>query len=407
MAQINYTAIRAYADAIPEFDGNEFALYPFIEQSNRLLNQFNNADDENLSTYLLGLITSKFKGRALAFIGSRCDLTTWNQIRNALINCFDDHRNIDCLVNDINSATPLPRETLLEFSNRLQMLRGKIATKLKAIPITDMPLAAKEIRYAHYDQMALNTFIKNLHPFNLQMAIRLRNPTTLEQAQTFLIQEENFQRLNNTNTYRHTTPKTSHDPRNSYRTQSSYTPTHFQQHTPMQISHPQKQNFRHNYQQQTHFGPANQYIPPQKPNFPSQPINIQPRQVQQHFPTNKQVFGRPQPVFGKNAAAARENAATNNPTPMSISRQISHRPNRNHFSNFTPQKKYSVEELFNAEIAEPLNESLDLDTPDHYNNQYNDDPFFNTFEDLNTHESYTENNLEHENFPLEASENMN
>lgn len=74
------------------------------------------------------------------------------------------------------------------------MLRGKIATKLKAIPITEMPLATKEIRYAHYEAMTLNTFIKNLHPFNLQMAIRLRNLTSLEQAQTFLIQEEKIKK---------------------------------------------------------------------------------------------------------------------------------------------------------------------------------------------------------------------
>lgn len=403
----NYSAIKAYADAIPEFDGNEFGLYPFIEQSTRLLNQFSSNEDENLNTYLLGLITGKFKGKALAFIGSRCDLTTWTQIKNALINCFDDHRSIDCLVNDINSATPLPRESLLEFSNRLQMLRGKIATKLKAIPIAEMPLATKEIRYAHYESMTLNTFIRNLHPFNLQMAIRLRDPTTLEQAQTFLIQEENFQRLNNTNPYKNNKPshytKNTHAPQ--HKSQPSYPPAYMQQFAPRQT--PQPQQF---YQQPHYFDQNNGHTPPQRPNFPSQPINIQPRPIYRTYPTNKQVFGKPQPVFGKNTPAARENAATNNPTPMSISKQISHKQNRNQFTNYTPQKKYTVEELYNTETDESLQGTPDLDTSYQYQDQYTSDSYYNGYdhpENPDPSEPYIENSIECANFQTEASENMN
>lgn len=164
--------------------------------------------------------------------------------------------------------------------------------------------------------------------------------------------------------------------------------------TPLHHSQP---NFRQNFQpQQQHFNSPSHHTPPQRPSFPSQPINIQPRQVKQHFPTNAQVFGKPQPVFGKNTFVAKQNAATNNPTPMSISRQISHRPNRYNFANYTPQRKYTVEELFNTETNDV---QYDSDSYCDYNPIENFDPIESCNEDPHPDTC--------ENFPLEASENMN
>lgn len=384
MAQhaIDYTAIKAYADSIPRFDGNEFALYPFIEHSERLLNQFQRDDGHQLNSYLLGLVSSKLIGRALTLIGSRCDLTTWREIKSALISCFDDHRSIDCIVNDINMATPNPKESLLDFSHRLQTLRSKIATKLKSIPITEMPVVTKTVKYQHYEEMALNVFIRNLHPMSLQMAIRLRNPTDLEQAQSFLIQEENFQHLNNV--------KPGQKPAQQSRT-PVYHPNFYKPVMPMQnfqqpryfqpimnthqFNNVQTPNTSNNFARNNFISPVRQQMPINRPTPNITPVPSQRTPIQQRQ-NNTPTMRHPDVFHPSNS-----HKPAYTPTPMSTSSRLTNRPinyyNQNTHNMYTYEEmvendsQNSVVPYYESEItSEAYDQSFDNCDSHDFNNQY-------------------------------------
>ncbi|KAF2884875.1 hypothetical protein ILUMI_21294 [Ignelater luminosus] len=92
--------------------------------------------------------------------------------------------------------------------------------------------------------------------------------------------------------------------------------------------------------------------------FPSQPIHIQPKPVQQKFYTNQQVFGKPKNVFKPG-----QNVPYNKPTPMSVSTKtfrpqynqtpmsISNKTTgkQNYFQNYGQKPNFVSEELFETE----------------------------------------------------------
>ncbi|CAH1110409.1 unnamed protein product [Psylliodes chrysocephalus] len=82
--------------------------------------------------------------------------------------------------------------------------------------------------------------------------------------------------------------------------------------------------------------PNNYYNPQnmQRTPFPSQPINIQHRPIQQKFLTNEQVFGKPTNVF----APKNSHKPTGKPEPMSTSSRLP--STRNFAQNYRPQNHF-------------------------------------------------------------------
>ncbi|CAH0555089.1 unnamed protein product [Brassicogethes aeneus] len=117
-------------------------------------------------------------------------------------------------------------------------------------------------------------------------------------------------------------------------------------------------------------------------NWPSQPININPRPVKTNFPTNQQVFGKPtQNVW----APKNSNKPNYTPTPMTTQTRLTQRPNvpqntqhqtqgyrsfntnNNYFKNNNQPRNFHSEELFNNEYSNFLtNEPQE----DQYDNDY-------------------------------------
>ena len=99
--------------------------------------------------------------------------------------------------------------------------------------------------------------------------------------------------------------------------------------------------------------------------FPRQPINVQPRPIPRHYPTNAQVFGRQsKPMYQQNNPPKQES-----PVPMSISTagpsRIQPRQTSTRYPNFfqsTGPRNFISEELTNVQISEPY-ESSDLNQP--------------------------------------------
>nr|CAI5868931.1 unnamed protein product [Callosobruchus analis] len=130
------------------------------------------------------------------------------------------------------------------------------------------------------------------------------------------------------------------------------------QHYQAQFSQPHQAQF--SQPQQPYF---TKNIAP-KQQFPSQPINLPtPLPVKHNFPTNRQVFGPPQPqnnVFHpKNS-----HKPTQKPEPMDTATRQTVRSNR-----FKPSgpRNFVAEELYNTEQTEPYPETFDY--PDSYYDQ--------------------------------------
>lgn len=77
---------------------------------------------------------------------------------------------------------------------RCQHATSLIFSKLNSM--LDIDLAEKMTRLQTYNDLALKTFIKNLIG-QLQSNVRLRNPNTLEQAMSCVIEEEYFLYIQN------------------------------------------------------------------------------------------------------------------------------------------------------------------------------------------------------------------
>lgn len=187
--------LRYQADNIPLFDGNPKQLNRFIASSENMLKNFQkpSVPADPINSCLLDTILNKLRGRAADLICSRSELNSWDKIKQTLILSFSDHRGIDCLIQDLINMKPVRNETPLQFGLRIQDTRSLLFAKLNAT-ISDANEALVQTK--HYDSFALKTYINGL-PYNLQLVVRLRNPTSLEQAMSFVTEEENFKNFSN------------------------------------------------------------------------------------------------------------------------------------------------------------------------------------------------------------------
>lgn len=341
MAEINYSLLRYQADNIPNFDGNPKLLQRFITSSENLLRAFQDKvhPDAPINTCLIDTIFSKLRGRAADLICSRSEIDNWQLIKNLLQTTFADQRSIDCLIQDLLNLRINRNESPINFGMRLQDTRSLLFSKLNA---SSDNRAVKLMKIDHYNDFALKTFINNL-PYNTQLVVRLKNPESLEQAISFVQEEDNFQQFkfrNTNNTQFSQKPVRSICPQTTLPQTSYFTP----------------QNTHNNYKPPQTFNQptfTNTNIPQFPPRFPQGPIPITPKpNYTQSFPTNKQVFGKPQNVFKPGTVQP-----TYKPTPMSTSTRNSmpfKKPN--YFQNNPNQKpNFTHQELFNQEVTEQIN----------------------------------------------------
>lgn len=340
---INYQLLRLYIEHIPNFSGDSHILGIFIESCDTLIRTYTNRSNPNdpVNTFLLKAIIGKLTGRALVLIGSRTELTTWQEIKNVLNLTFGDNRNLDCLVQDLLIMKPEKSEPAVRFGARIQDARSLIYSKIN---ISNFTPQQKLLHLQNYEGLALKTFIRGLSG-RLQDIIRIRNPPTLEEAISLVIEEENFLYAQNqsrlfshqSNSTYHLNPFVTKRVDHPFRQTTSKPPQqNFSQPYGYQNSYQQNQpskNPQQNYfqQQQPFKNPQQNYfqqhnpfqmknysqLPNSQPKFPTGPVNIQsrPNPQQQRFFTNQQVFGTPpKPV---NVFKPTGYSPQQRPTPMS------------------------------------------------------------------------------------------
>lgn len=358
MPETNYQLLKLYVDTIPHYDGNPHTLGIFIDNCENLINTFSDGNNQQMNNFILRAIIGKLSGRALSLIGSRIELRTWLQIKEALNLSFGDQRNIDCLIHDLIVLRPLKNETPYNFGMRCQDARSLIISKLNTLPI---PNDERIIRLRSYDDLSLKTFIGGLSG-QIQNNVRLRNPDSLEKAMSFVIEEENFlysqQRTNTLNSH------------SSFRPAQRIIPARTNIQNPQNFQRPQLQ-FRPNFQTMTNN--TNVLRPP---NFQSMP-NYQPQNFQQphysfqpnlinrnlnqpnwrpnnNFPNQRHQYFLQKPSqivqnqnpqnFNRNFNTTSQNIRNFKPEPMDTSSSNSRIP---------PKKNFTHTELFTQNIYEP------------------------------------------------------
>lgn len=390
---INVAMLRLYVDMIQPYNGSPSNLTQFISSCEFLVSTYGQVNDVALKLYIIKVIQSKLVDRANLLVGSRTELNDWISLKNALIQCFGDKRSLECLEQDLLMAHPNRNEPPLEFAKRLQVLKSNLVQRINSLTVEEMDENTKLIHLRQYDTMSLRTLIRNL-PGNLQQTIRLKNPTNIETAISYIIEEENFFNYqNNFRTNFNNQPKQNSainqriSPSRNTTIPNNY--TKFQNNMPFASQYPNVQmqpSFsRHSLQNVQSQNIANLQFPStsNQQRFPSQPIPVQPRAVKQHFPTHSQVFGKQKDVFKPTGKIP-----DNNPIPMSTRTNYTFPKNQqvqnyrpNYFAPSGPPNFYFEELNHVEEDSAPSNSEIDefynlQENQSNQPNQYNCDNYF-------------------------------
>lgn len=365
---VNTQMLKLYIDTIPNFNGDGHTLEIFLEHCDSLMTTYQNSAQANdpINNLLIRAIISKLTGNALILVGSRPEIRQWTELKTLLRLTFGDQRSLDCLVQEMIIMRPQKTESFFSFGQRIQKCRSGIASKLKSL---NLSCAERILQIKNYDDLSLKTFIRGLTG-RVQDMVRLRNPDSLEVAISYVLEEENFilsQKQSSVMTHNNRPPQ-----KQNYNNQN----THFQQKYSNQTVRPHNfQNYSNPTQSQNYF----------RPQFPSQPINIQPRQNMppQKLFSNSEVFGPPRNVFQPTGKPSNFK-----PEPMSVStRNTSQKPN---FKNYS-QEIYNIETADDFLEPEPTLNPIPAEY--NYNNsqvdeyaEYDYNPMHEN--DVSSHENY-------------------
>jgi hypothetical protein len=186
MAGFNLKDLR---DMIPEYDGDQSTLFDFIEAVNFAIENV----PDNQQNALIFIIKSKLVGKARKFISSR-QLREWNDIKDLLISHYGDCRDTEGLLYDLTSTFQKSNETPRAFAQRIENLLTKIRSSVALN--NELNQAARNALNSSHEKIALKAFLAGLSD-PLGSIIRCQKPNTLEQAEQFLIEEENITYLKN------------------------------------------------------------------------------------------------------------------------------------------------------------------------------------------------------------------
>lgn len=127
---IDWHLFKSRLDNIKSFDGDSNTLNKFILKCTKLVDTYSALRNAELDSHIFDCLQEKLTGKAEFMVGNRSEIRTWNAMKIALLQCFSDRRNTYCLVQELTRAKPQKNEHLLQFGNRLQLLRSNVAQRI-------------------------------------------------------------------------------------------------------------------------------------------------------------------------------------------------------------------------------------------------------------------------------------
>lgn len=391
------SAAKAIADFLPIFDGDNEQLESFIYRSDKFYNSYGNTTDNGLSDFVFNVICSKLRGNVGNFLMCRPDLTTWPHIKIALRQHFGDKIDRQTLMREFLQLTKNRNETILDFLERLKQLKSRVEVKIQ----TDELLTADQ-KILLINQNELNSLdVLTINSDDkLRILLDIKQPVNLSDAYNLVIRHFNNETRINALARRYEPSRQIQKIQNVPNNRQNFKPQFISNFGPSHRFNPQPihTQFMYAQQQPPLYQPQNRFIPTTSQQFPSQPINIQPREnFIRKYPTNQQVFGKQQTG---NAFSPKNSHKPSGPvTPMSTnSRNPTIQSKPNHFRPTGPPK-FAFEELYNTEQEENFSsyQNNDIEYPLENSEEIN-------YEITNNPDAnYIENN--HENFHEDFYEN--
>lgn len=397
---------------IPLFDGDKRHLNLFIRKCEYIINKYRGSGEQNL--YVMHAITSRLAGNAAALISEREDIVTWEEFKELLIQHFGDPRSEECLAIELETLRIRNGESFLDFCNRIQSVRSILISKVNRLSSSTM----RESKITIYNNTSLNVFLYNL-PENMVRIVRLKEPSTLEQALSFVLEEVNFHDQYNarnkillTSSSKQVVPNNT--PTFKFGTNNYNTP----------INNNKPIFTQSNLQPKLHFGnPQGQQIGTRPPQFGfqgqtygyrPQQFGIRPQQFgmrPQQFGMRPQQFGMRPQQFGMRPQQFGNQQQLNNRPLQSVGIQQPQTQSSDVTMRTAPPAKVFIKGFKLNELDLDHNDnsqfSCDYQCNEEYDQYYDYPPFFenqneNYSEEINK-EILAENN---EDFQLVASENI-
>lgn len=295
-----------YLRSIPEFNGNTARLSEFIRSGDLIHNTFGNIENEFLRKYLLSATINKLTGHA-AVVTSGREIETWNELKEILIRSFADQRDENSLLRDL-MLLKQNNENATNFYQRCQNLRSLLFANLK---IVSNDANIRIIKGQMYNELTLKSYLTGLKE-PLGSHIRAQRPSTIEEALSFVMSEENILYVRN-------------NQNNSNLRTSNFNPNFHNISNNNNFKHniPQNNLNRNNFRQTNNFNRHVQRAHPYYNNL-NRNNNFQPRNNNNNF--QQRFNNNLQPRFN-NTFQARPNSYNNN--------------NNNNHRQFTSNRNFS------------------------------------------------------------------
>ena len=311
---IDIDTIHKSLRSVPEFDGNPNVLIRFLNLCDTLVTSYLRPGQDLINLSLLNGILNKITGPAARTLATNGIPTTWEEIRNSLINNFSDHRDETALFTDLSVLTQ-GNDSPHIFYERCQHLLSTIMTYVQ---LHDKVSTTVEAKRTLYKNLALQTYLRGLNE-PLGSRIRCMRPNSLEQALEYAQEEINVVYLQQKNNQIPRTVKQETGPKPfdfhvSKPTNLMYPPFSQNSWQPMRQTQPFQRPFQHDNAQPYRASRTQQMMRALPRSDMSTGFKIQPRPIYQvpnrpTYPqqnmTMHQSQSRPTPMSGISQPVAR------------------------------------------------------------------------------------------------------
>lgn len=190
--QINWELFKSKLNNIKPYNGDSNSLNKFLTRCDQLVATYQEYRDPLMNAHVLECIQEKLIDKAELMVGNRLEINSWAALRDALVQCFSDRRDLDCLVQELTRSKPYKGEHLNDFGSRIQLIRSNVISRISNDQ--ELTVDEKQIQANHYSKVALNTFIAGCSG-TLKNNMHLKKPASLEDAIAYVAEFENFESL--------------------------------------------------------------------------------------------------------------------------------------------------------------------------------------------------------------------
>lgn len=181
--QREHLSLESLIKLLPEpFDGNSSKLRSFIKQVDATFELANPSQVQ----ILLGFVKQKIIGKARDQIDIHCNLASWAEISELLLNLYQDKKSSNQLLEELTSIKQESGENVSQFYQRLEDLSSQMLANTYATETNDSSLSG---RIAKINDLTLNRFVYHTCP-QVSELLRYRNFSNINSALTAAVAEE-------------------------------------------------------------------------------------------------------------------------------------------------------------------------------------------------------------------------